>query len=1118
MRIHKSLFLNILAAIFLISPFFVTYGQRIEQEDNETPIKIRYEKTKEPARVFDIIDEGYFEGNFELVNSGYNNKVFEIHRDSIYCIEIQQQGLENHWFSVALQESIEGTNPSDIPVTDVYRISYKNPEDEKINKTLEPHFYDTIDINWWEKAKENGTYLDCDRNNKGEDEGVVQFGMDLNNHYEKDTEYDGGRCKVEVGESTETDTSFGFSIPDRCFKNINTSGAYIKHITPSENLPNFDKQKVSEVVEFFDTTNRLITKITAPEVEEDTTYTLNFTAHFCVGEIEGTTEQEHNNCSTEDDETQETVTQEGIVEIKVLNRDPCASGCGCGDPYCSASSVVTCECEENENENSCKKVEKPDPPCDNGCSEGVCNLYPERPPEPGSGGIPHPENRNIDFEITYCTEGGSCAICDEYGFGPNKEDTCPEKTEVDEVRVKAKDGTVDTSYWRVFTVKGGTTCPIFGETLFGEDTTRWGSIGLDINAFTTSSGVSEVGRVNGSVQSRYREDNDVIIVNSKTYNNATLCFASKLKPGQDFDTDGIDQDIEYGWPTLPLIDVIKTFTITSDKIVAAAPGLQQQEQEKEKFELCGTVDKDAKITEIEVYGGVITGGRIQRIITEVTVQTLASSAIQVKYTPQGTKVKEWCVYTDIVSVEERIGEVETKLEVIVYAENAKGVIKKVSRHPVTVNGDGSITVPDENELITPPTTCENKVKDENETGIDCGGPCPACDSTENDDDDDDDDDDDNNLPANCNGTSCTLGNLRDISGGGDRKLVEIPKQKESGLIIPCSFGEEKRNEKTGKLLPGSKENCGIKHLFQLANNIMKLLLWLAIIGAGVVIFWKGAKLATNIYWPGGYDTARSEFQEALKVILIGLAIILGAYAIVQTGFNIVGYDEDELGDPFVFDPQKTKIENLQPSDTGGEGSGSGGGTPNPTRPPNNGGPAPTDAEKDECEKHSRKEIDKPCECSNCEILSEGSGIECKDNCKATRSLADNLKTLKASSSSPWRVTEGWPPTVRHASSCHYNGTCVDINFYSNGRSDHGPADSADVKDFEDFKIKVEAFIADAKNAGLCAVYEIPDATSFCNSRGFSTLRKNFTDNNREIQFFTVSCPHFSVYLPDKCPY
>ena len=118
----------------------------------------------------------------------------------------------------------------------------------------------------------------------------------------------------------------------------------------------------------------------------------------------------------------------------------------------------------------------------------------------------------------------------------------------------------------------------------------------------------------------------------------------------------------------------------------------------------------------------------------------------------------------------------------------------------------------------------------------------------------------------------------------DTALVNKVPEK-SNLVIDCSFGE------------GEKEDCGVKHFFQLANNVMKLLLWVAITGAGLLIFYKGTKLAINVFIKGGHQQARQEVQSALRATLIGLLFILGAYLLVKAGFDIIGYNLNG-GDPF----------------------------------------------------------------------------------------------------------------------------------------------------------------------------------------------------------------------------
>lgn len=64
------------------------------------------------------------------------------------------------------------------------------------------------------------------------------------------------------------------------------------------------------------------------------------------------------------------------------------------------------------------------------------------------------------------------------------------------------------------------------------------------------------------------------------------------------------------------------------------------------------------------------------------------------------------------------------------------------------------------------------------------------------------------------------------------------------------------------------------------------------------------------------------------------------------------------------------------------------------------------------------------ECFECESLSP---IVFKDGGLVNKDLKVKLlAALNADSSLEWRVTEAYPPTVKHNSTCHYNGTCVDI--------------------------------------------------------------------------------------------
>jgi len=48
-------------------------------------------------------------------------------------------------------------------------------------------------------------------------------------------------------------------------------------------------------------------------------------------------------------------------------------------------------------------------------------------------------------------------------------------------------------------------------------------------------------------------------------------------------------------------------------------------------------------------------------------------------------------------------------------------------------------------------------------------------------------------------------------------------------------------------------------------------------------------------------------------------------------------------------------------------------------------------------------------------------------------MAQKLSQL-ASINTTWRVTEAYPPTVKHLSFCHTDGTCVDVGLFANQRN------------------------------------------------------------------------------------
>ena len=318
-------------------------------------------------------------------------------------------------------------------------------------------------------------------------------------------------------------------------------------------------------------------------------------------------------------------------------------------------------------------------------------------------------------------------------------------------------------------------------------------------------------------------------------------------------------------------------------------------------------------------------------------------------------------------------------------------------------------------------------------------------------------------------------------------------QKTSRLIVDCTFGKEVKKDKEGKDV--EVQQCGLKHLFQLATNVMKLLLWLAVTGAGVLIFWKGVRLAANMFFQGGYSAAREDLQKSLKSVLIGLLLILSAYLIVKSGFSIIGYK----GDPFAHnDPAKqTRIPTTPGSDQQP-------GTSTIPTPPSQGDVDENDntASKEKCVQKTGVK-NRPCVCEGCETLN----MDCKNNCKVSPSIKGKLENLN-SEISGIKVTEAWPTTSGHYADCHYGGTCVDINFNPPGYN---------YKTEDNIK-KVIDFIKKAHNEGLYAVYEVPEITQkfterFADERlEVGTICVNPNGSLYEISDIT---PHFSVYLDNS---
>lgn len=83
--------------------------------------------------------------------------------------------------------------------------------------------------------------------------------------------------------------------------------------------------------------------------------------------------------------------------------------------------------------------------------------------------------------------------------------------------------------------------------------------------------------------------------------------------------------------------------------------------------------------------------------------------------------------------------------------------------------------------------------------------------------------------------------------------------------------------------------------------------------------------------------------------------------------------------------------------------------------------------KEICENLGLDYTDECADCIDCAALS----VPTKDGDKANMVLVSKLASAYSATSIDWRVTEAWPPVVAHASACHTNGGCVDVNLMNN---------------------------------------------------------------------------------------
>ncbi|NCT02230.1 hypothetical protein GW766_03210 [Candidatus Parcubacteria bacterium] len=245
-------------------------------------------------------------------------------------------------------------------------------------------------------------------------------------------------------------------------------------------------------------------------------------------------------------------------------------------------------------------------------------------------------------------------------------------------------------------------------------------------------------------------------------------------------------------------------------------------------------------------------------------------------------------------------------------------------------------------------------------------------------------------------------------------------------------------------VPCSGTECSACHLVQMGNTIVKWLIGVLFVVFAIVAAMGGFGLVTS----GGNPEAKSAAKQKLVNALIGILIVLAAWLLVDT--IIRGLLEDGSGTingKFWYEVEcGTQAATFDaPGDTV-----TGSVPPEP--------PAPVPPGAIPCPAGVTASC-KPC--VNCTVVSGVPNKGCGGyTCYLDTSLLSKIKNI--SGVTGWRITESWPPTVSHLSTCHKDGTCADLN------NSGGPTDPATIKKYYD------AF----KAAGLNVLYESKDCAPY----------------------------------------
>lgn len=285
------------------------------------------------------------------------------------------------------------------------------------------------------------------------------------------------------------------------------------------------------------------------------------------------------------------------------------------------------------------------------------------------------------------------------------------------------------------------------------------------------------------------------------------------------------------------------------------------------------------------------------------------------------------------------------------------------------------------------------------------------------------------------------------------------------LVPECALAEFSKRYPCG---------CEFVDAMQLVQNIMHNMIILGTYALVFILIYVGFLFITSQGNPGTLQKAKSMAMSAV----IGFVVVLGGFLIVSTIMSTFA-DKNEYGDWnsfFGIERSACELDFEGGIDTRAPNVGSG----------------PQD------------------DCPTCVAL-EPLKVNCKvGGCQADEDIANRLQRLVESQGiAGWRVTEAIPTTATHLCGCHYNGTCVDVNFTGSLQAS-SPINLGSTPRSTDLGPAIRAFVDAADALGLRAVYEVPTETDK------SELITGGADPGSLLAISEITAPHFSVYGPRGC--